>query len=69
MWDKSDPTHSQLSAVLAEINGGMMSCHAIAEKLKMSVEDVAGCALILMESDLITCDDVEAPDMEDSCTL
>ena len=63
------PTHSELTAVLAEINGGEMSCKAIAEKLKMTLEDVAGCALILMEADLINCDDVLAPDMEDSsCT-
>lgn len=64
------PTHSQLSSVLAEINGGESSCQKIAEALNMSVDDVAGCAMILMESDLITCDDIEAPDNEDEpCTL
>ena len=56
------PTHSELSAVLAEINGGMMSCYAIAGKLGMTVDAVAACALTLMEADLITCDDIEAPD-------
>jgi hypothetical protein len=56
------PTHAELSAVLAEINGGEMSCHIIARKLRMSLEDVAGCALVLMESNLITCDEVEEPD-------
>ncbi len=56
------PSHSELSAVLAEINGGMMSCHVIADTLGMTVDAVAACALTLMEADLITCDDVEAPE-------
>lgn len=64
------PTHSQLSAVLGKINVGETSCYKIAEALNMTVDDVASCAMVLMESDLITCDDIEAPDMEDeSCTL
>jgi predicted Rossmann fold nucleotide-binding protein DprA/Smf involved in DNA uptake len=63
------PTHSELSAVLAEVNGGEMSCKAIAGKLGMTIDAVAACALTLMEADRITCDDVLAPDMEDdTCT-